>query len=194
VKSVFPTPYKKKWNDRCNLVPGLLETWINNSIDSRLASSPLITKVLCISVLRDRLKNWSGAPSPAAKIGLLSFNWIQSRVVTGLLTGNNTLRRHLYVMGLTNSPFRRRCGLEEETPAHVLCECETLATFRPSYLVSFFLEPWRHQNSIGNLELYERERVHITWTSVLFFIVTPCINEIKHFIVQLMHTTWKRSY
>jgi len=22
--------------------------------------------------------------------------------------------------------------------------------------------------------------------------VTPCINDIKHFIAQLMHTTWKR--
>ena len=24
------------------------------------------------------------------------------------------------------------------------------------------------------------------------FIVTPCINDVKHFITQLMHTTWKR--
>jgi hypothetical protein len=41
-------------------------------------------------------------------------------------------------MGLTNSPFCRRCGAEEETPAHVLCECEALATLRPTYLISIF--------------------------------------------------------
>jgi len=26
----------------------------------------------------------------------------------------------------------------------------------------------------------------------IIFLVTPCINDIKHFIIQLMHTTWKR--
>ena len=34
-------------------------------------------------------------PSPATKTCLLSFNRTQSRVVTGLLTRHNTLRRHL---------------------------------------------------------------------------------------------------
>jgi len=37
---------------------------------------------------------------------------LQSRVVTGLRTGNRTLRRHLYLMGLTNSPLCRRCEAE----------------------------------------------------------------------------------
>jgi len=35
---------------------------------------------------------------------LLSFNRTQSRAVIGLLTGHNTLRRHLHVMGLSNNP------------------------------------------------------------------------------------------
>ena len=30
----------------------------------------------------------------------MSFNGTQSRVVIGLLIGHNTLRRHLYIMGL----------------------------------------------------------------------------------------------
>jgi hypothetical protein len=38
-------------------------------------------------------------PSPTVKTRLMSFNKTQSRVVTDLLTGHNTLR-----MGLTNSP------------------------------------------------------------------------------------------
>jgi len=71
----------------------------------------------------------------------LSFNRIQSRVVIGLLTGRNTLRRHLYVMGLSDNPICRKCGTEEETSVQVLCACETLASLRHSYLCSFFLDP-----------------------------------------------------
>jgi hypothetical protein len=66
---------------------------------------------------------------------------IQSRVVTGLLTGHNNLRRHLYLMGLMDSPFFRRCGAEEEPLAHVLSECEALVTPRHTYLGSLFLDP-----------------------------------------------------
>ena len=72
---------------------------------------------------------------------LLSFSGTQFRVVTGLLTGNSTLRRHLYVMELSNNPICRKCGTEEETSVHVLCECEALASLRHSYLGSFFLDP-----------------------------------------------------
>jgi hypothetical protein len=44
-------------------------------------------------------------------------------------------------MGLRDSPLCRKCGAEEETSAHVLCECEALATHRHTYLGSFFLDP-----------------------------------------------------
>jgi hypothetical protein len=36
-------------------------------------------------------------PSPTTKTGLLSFNRTHSRSVLGLLTGHNTLRRHLHL-------------------------------------------------------------------------------------------------
>jgi hypothetical protein len=42
-------------------------------------------------------------PDLATGAWLLSFNRTQSRVVIGLLTGHNTLRRHLYIMGLSNN-------------------------------------------------------------------------------------------
>jgi hypothetical protein len=32
-------------------------------------------------------------------------------------------------MGVTNSPLRRRCGVQDETSAHILCECEALASY-----------------------------------------------------------------
>jgi len=65
----------------------------------------------------------------------------KSRAVTGLLMGHNTLRRHLYLLGLLDSPLCRKCGVTEETSAHILCECEALASLRHVYLGSFFLEP-----------------------------------------------------
>jgi len=52
-----------------------------------------------------------------------------------------TLRRHHYLLGLLDSPLCRKCGVKEETSAHVLCECEVLAALRHMYLGSFFLEP-----------------------------------------------------
>jgi len=44
-------------------------------------------------------------------------------------------------MGLSNNPICRKCGTEEETSVHVLCECEALASLRYAYLGSFFLDP-----------------------------------------------------
>jgi hypothetical protein len=55
--------------------------------------------------------------------------------------GHSILRRHLHIMGLSDSPLCRKCGAEEETSADVLCECEALATHRHIYLGSFFLNP-----------------------------------------------------
>ena len=65
----------------------------------------------------------------------------QSMAVTGLLTGHNTLRRHLHLLGLSDSPLCRRCGAEEETSAHILCECEALALHRLANLGCCSLEP-----------------------------------------------------
>jgi hypothetical protein len=71
----------------------------------------------------------------------------QSRAVTGFLTGHNTMRRHLHLMELSDSPLCR-CGAEDETSAHILCECEALASLRHAYLSSFFLEPEDIKNII----------------------------------------------
>jgi len=80
-------------------------------------------------------------PDLATRARLLSFNRRQSRTVIGLLSGHNTLRRHLYIMGLSNNPICRKCGTGQETSVHILCECEALASLRHTYLGSFFLDP-----------------------------------------------------
>jgi hypothetical protein len=71
----------------------------------------------------------------------LSFKRTQSIVVIGLLTGHNTLRRNLYLMGLTNNPSCRRCGTDEETSVHIQRKCKALASLRHAYFGSFFFGP-----------------------------------------------------
>ena len=77
-------------------------------------------------------------PDLATGARLLSFNKTQTKAVIGLLTGYSTLRRHLHVMGLNDNPTCRKCGTEEETSVHILCECEALAALRHTYLGFFF--------------------------------------------------------
>jgi len=43
-------------------------------------------------------------------------------------------------MGLADSPLCRRCRAEDETSAHILCECEALASLRHAYL-GYSMEP-----------------------------------------------------
>ena len=77
---------------------------------------------------QDRKLIWG--PIPTVNTRLLSFNRIKSMVVTGLLTGHNTLRSHLHIMGLMDSPLCRRCGVKEEISAHVLSKCDALDSLR----------------------------------------------------------------
>ena len=44
-------------------------------------------------------------------------------------------------MGLCNNPTCKKCGTDEETSAHILCELEALALLRYTYLGSYFLDP-----------------------------------------------------
>jgi len=79
-------------------------------------------------------------PDLATRARLLSFNRTQSRFVIGLLIGHNTLRSYLYTMGMSNNPTCRKCGTEEETSVHILCECGVLALLRRAHL-GCFLDP-----------------------------------------------------
>jgi len=116
-------------------------------------------------------------------IKLLSFNRTQSRVVTGLLTGHNTLRRHLYLLGLPDSPLCRKCGVEEETSANILCECEALAALRHRYLGSFFLEPEdvKEYKLGGHLELWQSYRAPLIliWGTKGPLIRPRCIGAVR---------------
>jgi hypothetical protein len=83
-------------------------------------------------------------PCWGTKVRLLSFNRIQSRVVTG----HNTLRRHLHLLGLMASPLCRKCGWMMN-PLCTFSVGEALASFRHAYLGCFFLEP----ENINNISM-----------------------------------------
>jgi hypothetical protein len=63
-----------------------------------------------------------------------------SRVVTGLLTARNTLRRHLHIIGLTAVPCPGDAQ-QRRNPQLTFCVSEALATHRRAYLGSYFLDP-----------------------------------------------------
>ena len=61
-------------------------------------------------------------------------------------------------MGLPNSPLCRRCGAEDETSAHTLCECEALASLTHVFLGSF-LDPKDVQSlSLGAIWNFSKEQ------------------------------------
>jgi hypothetical protein len=118
-----------------------------NKISDRLVNQHW-RQILC-NTQRQARELISG-PCLGTKARLLSFNRMQSRIVAGLLTGHNTKRRHLHLMGLIDSPLCRKCGAEDETSAHILCNCEALASLRHAYLGCFILEPENIKNvSLG---------------------------------------------
>jgi hypothetical protein len=102
---------------------------------------PNLKMLVRCQVIQRQAQELIYGPNLATGARLLSFNRTQSMVVIGLLTGHNTLRRHLHIMGLSNNPNCRKCGTEDETSVHILCECEALASLRHAYLGSFFLDP-----------------------------------------------------
>jgi hypothetical protein len=42
----------------------------------------------------------------------------------------------------------QKCGTEEETSVHILCECEAMASLRRAHLGSFFMDPEDIKNLI----------------------------------------------
>jgi hypothetical protein len=112
-------------------------------------------EVLVIPI--DRLENLLWDLVWVSRLGFCPSTGIQSRVVSGLLTGHNTQRRHLHLLGLSDSPLCRRRETENETAAHILCECEALASHRHAYLGSSFSEPENIQRiSLGAIWNFSR--------------------------------------
>jgi len=110
-------------------------------------------------------REFISGPSLGTRAKYMAFNRTQSRTVTGLLTGHNTLRRHLYLIGLLDSPLCSKCAGREGNSGHTLCECETLASLRHAYRTwgSFMLEP-EDIRSLGLGTIWKFSKVAgLTW-------------------------------
>ncbi|CAK1579532.1 unnamed protein product [Parnassius mnemosyne] len=65
---------------------------------------------------------------------LMRLNKPQIRIITSAITGHGTFNKHLFTIGVTDSPLCRACMGEEETAAHVLLKCPEVATYRAKHL------------------------------------------------------------
>lgn len=72
---------------------------------------------------------------------LLRLSRQDLRVAVGVLTGHCTLRKHMHTLGKVGDSGCRRCGGDEETPIHVLCDCPALAGKRQKHLGAPLWEP-----------------------------------------------------
>ena len=57
----------------------------------------------------------------------------QLRKLVGLITGHNTLNKHLFTIGGTDSPIRA-CMEAEETTKHILLDCKQVEVYRTKHL------------------------------------------------------------
>ena len=72
--------------------------------------------------------------NPGLSRRLLQLRKAQLRIVTGALTGHTLFNKHMYTLGITDSSLCRGCLDEEETAAHSLLECTSVANYRTTYL------------------------------------------------------------
>ncbi|KAI5651294.1 immunoglobulin i-set domain-containing protein [Phthorimaea operculella] len=72
---------------------------------------------------------------------ILSMNRNNLRMITRALTGHCNLNKHLCRMGLTEATYCRYCAEDDETPLHVLCECEALVQTRSRTTGGHLLSP-----------------------------------------------------
>ena len=72
--------------------------------------------------------------NPGLSRKLLQLGKPHLRLVTGALTGHTPFNKHMCTLGITDSPLCRGCMDEEETAAHVLLECTSVASYRTKHL------------------------------------------------------------
>lgn len=60
-------------------------------------------------------------PSSKLSWDITALERKQCRLVTGLLTGHCTFRRHLHIMSFLESATCRKCGQKKEPSYHIFC-------------------------------------------------------------------------
>lgn len=70
------------------------------------------------------------------------------RLLTGAITGHALLNKHLFTLGVTDSPLCRACMEDDETAAHVILACPGVAAYRAKHLGS----PRSLPEVVGNIK------------------------------------------
>jgi len=63
------------------------------------------------------------------------------RTVAGIITGHNTLSRHMNIMGLNNDPLCEHCEGKQDTSLHFISQCSYYVTTRMSIWGKPVLDP-----------------------------------------------------
>lgn len=79
--------------------------------------------------------------NPFSYGSIMDFPRGDIRLLVGFLTGHFGLRYHLWRMGRVTSPVCRLCLEEDETAAHVLCECAAVCGIRRRIFYREILDP-----------------------------------------------------
>jgi hypothetical protein len=103
----------------------------------------------------------------------------QSRFVTGLPTGHNTLRKHFHLMSITNIFLCRRCEADDEITSHTLCGCQVLASLRHTYLC---LDP----EDINTLNAELNPICHLLALLVVYHFLHVSRKRVKLFTLRLL--------
>ncbi|XP_055701687.1 uncharacterized protein LOC129800965 [Phlebotomus papatasi] len=116
-------------------------------------SDATIKKEIHTWTLAREAEHWNNSTGlRQAKLFLIECSESQTREVyklsrkklreyTGLMTGHCHLRKHLYNIKVSQEYLCRFCGMEDETPVHILCYCEAVMCRRRVLLDSYVLEP-----------------------------------------------------
>ena len=73
-------------------------------------------------------------PNGELAASILQLGRTKIKLATEMVTGHCRLNKHLHNMGLADSPLCRGCGEEDETPHHVICQCEAYTKARERLL------------------------------------------------------------
>ena len=72
---------------------------------------------------------------------LLNYGRPTLKKITEIITGHCPLRKHLYNMGKVPEPDCRKCGWEDETGHHILCDCPAIMAVRNKIYGRHILTP-----------------------------------------------------
>ncbi|KAJ8912793.1 hypothetical protein NQ315_002550 [Exocentrus adspersus] len=82
--------------------------------------------------------------------------WRNLNQMVGILTGHCRLRRHLYLIGIEESPLCLKCGEGEDTPTYFLGQCVAFGRLR--------------HKVFGTGELQREKITGLPWTKILTFV------------------------